>query len=252
MIWECQSSSWVSHSLTSFAYSSFVVFSAQLVECNLMHLWATSVFSLFRLLSVYDVWFSKARRAAEDFSSKWRRRMWFLRFFRFEKDDYKLRLPIAWEQNNKFLFRLCCWCISLSCTSQESRSMRSKRENITMSYQLLKTELRWYWMIAEDTSRSHTLDCMNFHHSSFSHSESESSRENNIMTSYLNALASIQKMRSFMHHKREEKLNLFSKQVTFWTSWIQNKNFLSDRFLNARDSDSRNFIQLLIDLHCDS
>lgn len=59
-------------------------------------------------------------------------------------------------------------------------------------------------------------------------------------------------MRSFMHHKREEKLNLFSKQVTFWTSWIQNKNFLSDRFLDARDSDSRNFIQLLIDLHCDS
>ena len=41
-----------SHSLTPSAYSPSVAFSAQLVRRNLMHLWATSVVSLFRLLPV--------------------------------------------------------------------------------------------------------------------------------------------------------------------------------------------------------
>lgn len=35
---------------------------------------------------------------------------------------------------------------------QKSWSMRSKRKHMTMIYQLLETELRWYWMIAEDTA----------------------------------------------------------------------------------------------------
>ncbi len=35
---------------------------------------------------------------------------------------------------------------------QKSWSMRSKRKHMTMIYRLLETELRWYWMIAEDTA----------------------------------------------------------------------------------------------------